>query len=113
MECPKCGYEREPGDTHCSLCGVDFDLLERQAAEKKALKMMSKNGDSLNNGHAAHEPEKGSTPPPSFPLAPSESHPECRYSSLHHLDRHRASSLVIALCRTMSGLSPVPTTGVP
>ncbi len=38
MECPKCGYEREPGDTHCSLCGVDFGLLERQEAEKKALK---------------------------------------------------------------------------
>ncbi len=42
MECPKCGYERETGDTHCSLCGVDFALLERQQAEKKALKAAAK-----------------------------------------------------------------------
>jgi hypothetical protein len=38
MECPKCGYDRQPEDTHCELCGVDFGLLERQAAEKKQLK---------------------------------------------------------------------------
>ncbi len=40
MECPKCGYDRQPEDTHCALCGVDFGLLERQAAEKKQLKAM-------------------------------------------------------------------------
>ncbi|RJP82768.1 MAG: hypothetical protein C4522_02680 [Desulfobacteraceae bacterium] len=38
MECPKCGYDRQPEDTHCALCGVDFGLLDRQAAEKKQLK---------------------------------------------------------------------------
>ena len=38
MDCPKCGYERQPEDTHCQLCGVDFELLDRQEAEKKALK---------------------------------------------------------------------------
>ncbi len=38
MECPKCGYDRQPEDTHCELCGVDFGLLDRQAAEKKQLK---------------------------------------------------------------------------
>jgi len=38
MECPKCGYERQPEDTHCELCGVDFGLLERQAEEKKRMK---------------------------------------------------------------------------
>jgi uncharacterized Zn finger protein (UPF0148 family) len=65
MECPKCGYERESGDTRCSLCGVDFELLERQEAEKKALKKVSRNGDSPNNGHAAHEPETGGPAPPS------------------------------------------------
>ena len=40
MECPKCGYDRQPEDTHCALCGVDFGLLERQEAEKKQLKAM-------------------------------------------------------------------------
>jgi len=38
MECPKCGYDRQPEDTHCELCGVDFGLLDRQAAEKNQLK---------------------------------------------------------------------------
>lgn len=40
MECPKCGYDRQPEDTHCALCGVDFGLLDRQIAEKKQLKAM-------------------------------------------------------------------------
>lgn len=42
MECPKCGYERQPEDTHCELCGVDFGLLDRQEAEKRALKERAK-----------------------------------------------------------------------
>jgi len=42
MECPKCGYERQPEDTHCQLCGVDFGLLERQEDEKRALKNKAK-----------------------------------------------------------------------
>lgn len=42
MECPRCGYERQPEDTHCQLCNVDFGLLERQAAEKKMLKEREK-----------------------------------------------------------------------
>lgn len=42
MDCPKCGYERQPEDTHCQLCGVDFGLLERQEEEKRALKERAK-----------------------------------------------------------------------
>ncbi len=61
MECPKCGYERESGDTHCSLCGVDFDLLEQQKAEKKALKNITKNGGSLQAGDLALETGKDQT----------------------------------------------------
>jgi len=79
MECPKCGYERESGDTHCSLCGVDFELLERQEAEKKALKKVSRNGNSPNNGHAAQEPEKGGPAPPSSAEIIGEC-PKCGFS---------------------------------
>ena len=64
MECPKCGYERESEDTHCSLCGVDFDLLERQEAEKKALKQMAKNGNGLGPGEVAPNMEMEEKAPP-------------------------------------------------
>lgn len=43
MECPKCGYEREPGITHCTLCGLDFKKYEGELAEKKALKEIPEN----------------------------------------------------------------------
>ncbi len=42
MDCPKCGYERQPNDTHCTLCGLDFKLHEGLQAEKKALKGRTK-----------------------------------------------------------------------
>ncbi|MBW1893362.1 MAG: hypothetical protein JRI91_06660 [Deltaproteobacteria bacterium] len=42
MECPKCGYERQPEDINCQLCGVDFGLLERQEEEKRTLKEKAK-----------------------------------------------------------------------
>jgi hypothetical protein len=42
MDCPKCGYERQPNDAHCTLCGLDFKLHEGLQAEKKALKDRTK-----------------------------------------------------------------------
>ncbi len=42
MDCPKCGYERQPNDTHCTLCGLDFKLHEGLQAEKKAFKDRTK-----------------------------------------------------------------------
>lgn len=42
MECPKCGYERQDGDTHCQMCNLDFGLWERQTAESKKLRERSR-----------------------------------------------------------------------
>lgn len=69
MECPKCGYERQPEDTHCELCGVDFGLLDRQEAEKRALKERTKKqkGEEeelhLTMEKKDPEPEVSSVPP--------------------------------------------------
>ncbi len=60
MDCPKCGYERQPADTHCTLCGLDFKFHENQQAEKKALKQRTKNvseGDTAEDAPLTVVPE--------------------------------------------------------
>ncbi len=73
MECPKCGYEREPGDTHCSLCGVDFGLLERQEAEKKTLKASARKREKQDGGKLEIE----TTAPAVKDVAASGECPKC------------------------------------
>ncbi|MFZ5571422.1 MAG: hypothetical protein ACOZF0_13555 [Thermodesulfobacteriota bacterium] len=46
MDCPKCGYERQPEDANCVMCGLDFKLWEQQVAEKKMMKLRSQQAES-------------------------------------------------------------------
>ncbi len=58
MECPKCGYERQTNDTHCTLCGLDYNFYENQQAEKKALKDRAKQTtDTKDEEQAPSEPK--------------------------------------------------------
>ena len=85
MDCPKCGYERQPEDTHCQLCGVDFGLLERQEAEKRVLKEREKKkqatGEELQLSMEDKEPGSGSSSDPGFSndLFMEEDCPKCGY----------------------------------
>ena len=35
-QCPKCGYERKPGDTECPQCGIVYEKYEALLAKKQA-----------------------------------------------------------------------------
>ena len=75
MECPKCGYERQPEDTHCELCGVDFGLLDRQEEEKRALKEREKQQNNEEELHLTMEEKDPEPPAPAGPHPPKKTEP--------------------------------------
>lgn len=74
MDCPKCGYERQSGDTHCDMCGLDFGLWERQVEEKKKLKALDQESGTPVADLKLEGPAE---PPPSTDASPSGLHGEC------------------------------------
>ena len=90
MKCPRCDYERKPGDRECPQCGIDYAYVEKKMGRTdQPAEAPEGNPDTaveaVQDDRKAATPELDAprplAPPPPPPEAPKNECPKCGFGN--------------------------------